>query len=323
MNSSIFCKGCSWALLLCLPLLLSAQYPPAAGQPGSTAVHYSSTDIVAWATQVLQQQVGPIDIRDPQLGTASSGTPAGVLGPANDGQTFSLGDAGSITLYFPNGIPNRTGFDFAIFENGFSDTFLELAFVEVSSDGQQFVRFPAASLSDTTQQTGPFGATYPEEIHNLAGKYRAGYGTPFDLADLQDSSGIDLSQVRYIRIIDVVGSIDDAYARYDAYGRKVNDPFPTPFPSGGFDLDAVALLDQSTANQSIPQQAITWYPNRLGAGQQMHCSATAPDLDWRIWDMQGQLLRSGRGTAPIRMGDWPAGTYVLEYGEQSQRFYLY
>lgn len=316
-------RGFGWAVWLGLPLLLSAQFPPAAGQPGSTAIHYSSTDIVAWATQVQDLEIGPIDIRDPQLGTASTGSSSSILGPANDGQLLSLGDGGSITLYFPNGIPNRPGFDFAIFENGFSDTFLELAFVEVSSDGQQFVRFPAQSLSDTSQQVGPFGAVYPENIHNLAGKYRAGYGTPFDLADLQDSLGIQLSQVHYIRIVDVVGSLNDAHARYDAYGRKINDPFPTPFPSAGFDLDAVALLDQSTANAVAQQNdAMYWYPNHLSAGQQLQCSEQQPSLAWRIWNMQGQLLDRGQGTAAITVGNWPAGVYVLEYAGHRQRFWI-
>jgi hypothetical protein len=48
------------------------------------------------------------------------------------------------------------GYDFAIFENGFpfgsGSFYLELAFVEVSSDGKHFVRFNAISNTDTTQQ---------------------------------------------------------------------------------------------------------------------------------------------------------------------------
>lgn len=315
-------KGGSLALGLLLPLFSNAQFPPAAGQPGSTAVSANSPAILSWANQVAQQNIGPVHIQQPSLGLASTGSASSVLGPANDGQVLSLGDGGSVTLYFPNGIPNRAGFDFAVFENGFSDTFLELAFVEVSSDGQDFVRFSAQSLSDTNQQIGPFGAIYPENIHNLAGKYRAGYGTPFDLAELQDSSQLDLTQVRYLRLVDVVGSLDEDYARRDAFGRKINDPFPTPFPSGGFDLDAVAILDMPASTVEAESEANYWYPNRLAAGQSLQ-SSTDSQGTWRIWSFNGQLLRTGSGPEVPTDSAWPAGCYILEYQQHRQRFWLY
>ena len=59
----------------------------------------------------------------------------------------SLGKGGSITLSFDPPVSNGDGWDFAVFENGFEDTFLELAYVEVSSDGVVFVRFDNASLT--------------------------------------------------------------------------------------------------------------------------------------------------------------------------------
>jgi hypothetical protein len=48
-----------------------------------------------------------------------------------------------------------------------------------------------------------------------------------------------------VRVVDVVGSIDPAYARRDSDGRIVNDPWPTDFPiigNGGFDLDAIGVF---------------------------------------------------------------------------------
>ena len=33
---------------------------------------------------------------------------------------------------------------------------------------------------------------------------------------------------------------------YDQYLNKINDPFPTPFPSSGFDLDAVGVINQGS-----------------------------------------------------------------------------
>ena len=77
-----------------------------------------------------------------------------------------------------------------------------------------------------------------------------GFGTPFDLEELRDSSGIDVNNIVYVRIVDVVGTIDPMYARYDAHGHMVNDPYPTAdtiWASGGFDLTGVAVLHDRRA----------------------------------------------------------------------------
>src|SRR5690606_10864157 len=81
-------------------------------------------------------------------------------------------------------------------------------------------------------------------LNNLAGKYVGGYGTPFDLQEMANISGLDINNITHVRIIDVVGSIN-GNTRFDASNRKINDPYPTPFPVGGFDLDAVAVLHQT------------------------------------------------------------------------------
>ena len=224
-------------------------YAPAAGQPGSTAIHKDSSIINSWATGIEIAR-GWVNISDTTFhydgsNLATFGYPALALGEAN-GDSYnavSLGDGGVATLTFNRTIVNGIGPDFAIFENSFSDTFLELAFVEVSSDGNRFVRFPAVSLTQTETQIDGFGTIDPTNIHNFAGKYRQGFGTPFDLDDLSDSTGIDLNNIRFVRIIDVVGSINEDYATYDSQGNMVNDPWPTPFSSSGFDLDAVAIIN--------------------------------------------------------------------------------
>ena len=76
----------------------------------------------------------------------------------------------------------------------------------------------------------------------IAGKFELNYGVPFDLEELADSSNIDIDEITHIRVIDVVGSINTEYASYDALGNIINDPWPTNFPSSGFDLDAVAVI---------------------------------------------------------------------------------
>ena len=73
---------------------------------------------------------------------------------------------------------------FCCFENSFSDDFLELAFVEVSSNGIDFYRFNSISLTQENVQIETFGLIDARQIHNLAGKYRGMFGVPFDLSEL-------------------------------------------------------------------------------------------------------------------------------------------
>lgn len=174
--------------LTCLVLLtashaLAGPYSPAANQPGSSAVANSSQLIVEWASGFEDLVRGPMDISDPGGGLATFGDGGEALGFADGNPTHvvSLGDGGRITLTFAHPITNGAGFDFAVFENGFADAFLELAFVEVSSNGADFVRFPAVSLTSTAAQIGSFSPLDATNLDNLAGKYRGGFGVPFDL----------------------------------------------------------------------------------------------------------------------------------------------
>ena len=77
---------------------------------------------------------------------------------------------------------SREGVDFAVFENGFSPTFLEIAVVEVSSDGVHFAAFPTIYLG--TAAIDPYGDHEPGIMYGFAG-VSAGVGTPFDLEDLR------------------------------------------------------------------------------------------------------------------------------------------
>ncbi len=245
------------AVFTLLTLGASAQgpYPPAAGQAGSTAISMDSSIIRSWATgaEVVRGYIQANDTSVYYLGSnkASYGKHFNATGPAegNATEVVSLGDGGMATLTFDRLIVNGPGPDFAVFENSFGDTFLELAFVEVSSDGVHYSRFPSVSLTPSDVQKGAWDELDPTMIHNLAGKYRQGFGTPFDLSDLDHDPLVDLFAVRFVRIIDVVGCIDPQYASFDAEGNIINEPFPTPFNSGGFDLDGVAVINSNVQNE--------------------------------------------------------------------------
>jgi hypothetical protein len=224
---------------------------------------------------------------------ASHGKPEDAIGKA-DGTVVSLGDGGKALLKFNVPVVDGPGPDFAVFENAFTDNFLELAFVEVSSDGQRFVRFTSVSLTDTGSQKGPFDPLDPAKIHNLAGKHRLFFGTPFDLAELADSQGLDLTNIQYIRIVDVVGSLNDKLARFDSRGVKINDPFPTDFESSGFDLDAVGVIhnQQSIANLPVisENKALVLYPNPANKGEKIRIRTNNELTRVVISDMNGRVI---------------------------------
>ncbi len=238
-------------------------YAPPAGQSGSTAIAANDPGFVAWASGFQNLVRGPLDIANPGGGLASFGAGSEALGPATgvSSAIVSLGDGGQITLTFAAPLLDGPGFDFAVFENGFSDVFLELAAVEVSSNGSDFARFPAVSLTDVGTQVGSFGALDATNLDNLAGKYRGGFGTPFDLAQLAGVSPlVDVNQIGYVRIVDVVGSINPLLGTLDSLGNLINDPYPTAFSSGGFDLDGVGAIhvvpEPSTAVLALAALAV-------------------------------------------------------------------
>lgn len=238
-----------WKLLgLWFPLAGWAQgsWPPAAGKPGSSALFKDTSLFVSWAPR-CEVERGFINIADKSLGRVNYGNPVDATGTSNPA-VVSLGDSGIAIITFDGVVFDGPGYDFSVFENGLSDSYLEYAFVEVSSDGLHYFRFAPYFEGDTTIQIGPYDQRgEATEVHQLAGKYRAQYGTPFDISDLPYHSALNKDSIRYIRLIDVVGSLDDRYCQRDALGRKINDSWPTPFATnnrytGGFDLDAVGFV---------------------------------------------------------------------------------
>lgn len=215
-----------------------SQYPPA--DPG----------ILGWATKVVAYDRSP---------DVTHGTPEVVLGqPGGTFDVFSLGDGGWIIVAFDRPVANLPGPDFAVWENGFisrqpgdlNHLWAELMFVEVSTNGQDFVRFP--SINMVPQALGGFSCLDPTYIHNVAGKHPNGNdgrdeGTPFDLDALSGDpmvldGTVDLSRINFVRLIDVVGDGSTT----DSLGHAMFDPYPTPFGTGGADLDAVGVLSFST-----------------------------------------------------------------------------
>ena len=295
--------------------ILFAQFPPPAGNEGTTAIHKDSSVFIAWAN-TCDIDRGLMKISEPNLGFASVGSASSCIGKANN-EVVSMGDGGSVILSFEFPIVNGEGWDFAVFENSFDDYFLELAFVEVSSDGMNFFRFEAVSFSQNNVQIDGFGQLDPEKINNFAGKYRGGFGTPFDLYEFKNIPGLNINSISHIKIIDVVGSINEEYARYDSQGNIINDPWPTPFPSSGFDLDAVAVI-HNTNNQGINKNDLGTFDIKLFPNPcEKEITITyniSKKLDIRILNHYGQeilarekFLHQGFGKINLSMDNYLPG----------------
>ncbi len=281
-----------------------AQYAPQVGMSGCDAIPDSSHLFVGWANTCIVHR-GYLNIDFPALGTTTSGDSSLSLG-VPDRMVVSLGDSGYATLTFDGYLYNGPGADFAVFENGFanptndSQAFLELAFVEVSSDGENFFRFPAQSLTNTqTQIPGSGVYMYANLIHNLAGKYIANWGTPFDLEDLAGISGLDINRITHVRLVDVVGDVNARHACFDSAGRTINDPFPTQFPTGGFDLDAVGAIHVhgSTGITSVQQSSSTFiYPQPAGDVVSLIQQDCTNGFQYLVVSLDGRLMLEGTAT---------------------------
>lgn len=230
------------ALFFCRPAV--AQFSDS-GQENS---EYDRTDgrLSTWATHVISLDRGYQDYLQPELGPASLGSPGDCLGSA--GTAVSLGDGGAITLGFDVEITNGAGDDLVVFENGFewNGVFMELGYVEVSSNGVDFSRLPA--LCRRTTQPGPWDTSEPDLFYNLAGNFVGGTG--FDLQDLITAAdpnvaggAVDPDHIIFIRIVDVIGDLANGGANWDHLGRAVADPYPTVSESCGMDLTGVAVIN--------------------------------------------------------------------------------
>jgi hypothetical protein len=300
--------------------LLTAQFAPPAGYAGSTAIYKDSTIIKAWATG-CKTKVGYIQSNQPSWGLVATPADTDATGKAQENGVISLGDGGSAILTFNTPIADGPGWDFCVFENAFIDSFLELAYVDVSSDGTNYYRFNSISNSDTTAQCGTFGTLNTAKINNLAGKYLVGYGTPFDLSELKNISALNTQKITHVRITDVTGRIDSNASR-DSRGVAINDPWPTPFNTGGFDLDAVGVINQvgwnAVAETNVPK--LLAYPNP--AADKLYIQAYHDAL--QIMDIRGVEVLSIPKSNMEQMIDVAAisnGVYILVARKADQLYF--
>lgn len=269
--------------------------PGVNGYIGDDWRHAKPSDADAVLNPIFRGWAGAVKSYEPAPGViAPWNVPTKALGPVtgNHIDIVSLGDLsqsqinqgvppGQITLVFgnpyngndPNHIRDVCGYDFVVFENAFLSTnttgegsiagemFAELGYVEVSSDGVNFARFPSVSL--TSGLVGAYGTIEISDVFNLVGKHpNAGgvcTGTPFDLSEIVDepnvvSGLVDVNNISYVRIVDIPGSgdFDDEAVEYVDpctwpnwgnynHNHPIYDAWQT-IQSGGVDLEAIGVL---------------------------------------------------------------------------------
>lgn len=302
---------------LCLGLVTLSkksfsQFAPPVGVTGTTAIFKDSSVFVSWSNKCRVTR-GLQDISIPSSGYADVGDSSLATGMAGTNGVVSLGDGGEAVLEFNLPIIDGSGPDFAVFENSFDGQFLELAFVEVSSDGINYFRFPAVSNTDTVNQTWSFGLTDATKIHNLAGKYKAEYGTPFDLADIPDHILLDKQWIKFVKIIDVVGCVQNQYCTRDAYNHKINDPWPTAFGSSGFDLDAVGVIHHQTVGVKEQELLdVSVYPNP--ATNVLYLNLSSDNYSVEVFNVIGEAVlksENNSGIIPLDLQEFNQGIYTL------------
>ena len=199
-------------------------------------------------------------------GNAGGGifAPANMLGAPQGGglaqgslHVHSLGIGGEAVLGFDVTIEGGPGSDLLVGESAFSaggfDVFAEAVYVEVSTDGVHFARFPSR-YAGPAFPAGSLGVRPHGSFAGLAGQspvFAGSVATPnadpldvveaggdaFDLADLLgdplvQQALVDLHAIHFVRLVDVRSGIDT-----DSSGVPILDA-----ESGSADIDAVTAL---------------------------------------------------------------------------------
>ena len=295
-------------------ITLAQSFAPEPEEMGSDAIYKDSSIFIGWASDISITR-GPMNILEPSLGLTNYGSAIDGSFIA-DNNVISLGDGGQAIATFAEAIVNGPGPDFAVFENGFANHYMEVAFVDVSSDGINYSRFESISETPTDVQIDNFSYSDCRYLYNLAGKYRVFFGTPFDLEELSGTAGLDINHITHIKIIDVVGSITPDTGSYDSQGNIINDPYPTPFESGGFDLDAIGVIHSTNLHLNELSQNTSVFPNPTKDLIYLHGFDVGTKC---ISNLNGLLITTFEGTKYSAL-NLPAGMYFIKQGGKTVRF---
>ena len=123
---------------------------------------------------------------------------------------------------------------------------------------------------------------------------------------------LDVNAITHIKLIDVVGTINPAYATYDSQGNIINDPYPTEFPSGGFDLDAIGVIHSASESlNDVDNLSFRVYPNPSTG---VFGCKVENKVKYSVQDLSGKVILSGtsEGNMSIDLTDYLNGVYYMK-----------
>lgn len=258
-----------------------------------------------------------VDYSPGTLGAGESSTTANILGgPVGGGVStgstdiLSLGEGGSVTVGFGVTITDGPGVDFTVYENAivFGDVFAEVFFVEVSTNGTDFARFPTSYVGPqnpgdfTLMPIGTydgFGGHQPV-LTNIFDAMpvdpldpaRSG-GESFDLSALANDplvtgGQVDLTEIHFVRLIDAPsGGLST-----DTSGTPVWDSREAVGAANSADIDAIAVI-QHTGTVNANQPEIDLFLDNDG---HLNLMMVDPNDDLDIMSFRGsfKLLKANR-----------------------------
>jgi hypothetical protein len=162
-------------------------------------------------------------------------------------------------------------------------------------------------------------------VDGLAGKYVSGYGTPFDLNIFAALSSINIGKITHVKLIDVVGNKDAQYPARDKNGRKIIDPWPTPFAASGFDLDAVGVINQLYATNVLEKEepSISFYPNPVKMGENIMLNNLKNNAQISLVNKLGEevFYSVSNDQKVIETNNFEAGIYILTVTQNKQNIH--
>ena len=129
------------------------------------------------------------------------------------------------------------------------------------------------------------------------------------LDEVEDNPLLDKNRVTHVRLVDVVGCIQPEYATYDCQGHVVNDPWPTPFASSGFDLDAVGVIHDLAHYDVVEAQEVTsvnLYPNPVSSILSVDAANVASIC---LYSLTGQCVLETENNNTIDVSTLTPGLY--------------
>ena len=115
-----------------------------------------------------------------------------------------------------------------------------------------------------------------------------------------------------------MGSINSSIGSVDSDGNIINDPFPTEFESGGFDLDAVGVINENkfVGLHHLPILNLNIYPNP--AQLEFKINNTQTGLI-EIISLNGTVLYSNQlePNETIDLTKFKSGVYIVKFSNQT------